>query len=98
MNNSSYFTNGQRISREYLLPSNQDAYVSDLLDENVITITQDEDLAKAASLLTRYKISGLPVLDSNSKLVGVVSKTDIVRAFSDVIPHEQLRLKYKEMY
>ena len=98
MNNSSYFTSERGISREYLLPSNQDAFVSDLLDENLITITQDEDLAKAASLLIRYKISGLPVLDSNSKLVGVVSKTDIVRAFSDVAPHEQLQLKYKEMY
>lgn len=98
MNNSDYFTSDKKGSREYLLPSSQEANVSDLVDENVVTITENEDLAEAAILLTRYKISGLPVLDSNSKLVGLISKTDIVRAFSDVVPHEQLQLKYKEMY
>jgi predicted transcriptional regulator len=98
INNSDYFTRNEKDSRDYLLPSSQDTIVDDLLDDNIVTIKEDEDLAKAAILLTRYKISGLPVLDLNSKLVGVISKTDIVRAFSDVEPHELLQLKYKEMY
>ena len=98
LSNSDFFTKNISKSRDYLYPSNNDVNVSDLLDTNLVTINENEDLAKAANLMIKYKISGIPVLGSTGKLVGLVSKTDIVKAFSLVIPHEQLKLKYKEMY
>jgi len=98
LTHSDYFTKGNTRSRDYLLPLNKEVIVDDLLEENLVTIEENEDLAKAASLMIKRKISGIPVLDSNQNLVGLVSKTDVVTAFSDVIPHEQLKLKYKEMY
>jgi len=98
LSNSDFFTRGISNSRNYLIPSNDDVIVSDLLDENLITINENEDLAKAASLMIKYKISGIPVLDSKEKLIGIISKTDIVKAFSLVASHEKLKLKYKEMY
>jgi len=97
LSNSDFFTSISN-SRDYLIPSNDNVTVSDLLDENLVTINENEDLAKAASLMINYKISGIPVLDSQEKLIGVISKTDIVKAFSLVAAHEQLKLKYKEMY
>jgi CBS domain-containing protein len=69
-----------------------------LLEENLVTIKEEEDLASAASLMIKYKISGIPVLDSKQNLVGLLSKTDVVKAFSDVAPHENLKLRYSEMY
>ena len=98
LTHSDYFTKGHTRSRDYLLPLNKDTSVNDLLEGNLVTIGEDEDLAKAASLMIKNKISGIPVLDSNQNLIGLVSKTDVVKAFSDVLPHEQLKLKYKEMY
>ena len=98
LTHSDYFTKGHTRSRDYLLPVNKDTSVNDLLEGNLVTIGEDEDLAKAASLMIKNKISGIPVLDSNQNLIGLVSKTDVVKAFSDVLPHEQLKLKYKEMY
>ncbi|MDH3610146.1 MAG: CBS domain-containing protein [Nitrosopumilus sp.] len=98
LTHSDYFTKGNTRSRDYLLPLNNEITVNDLLEEKLVTIGKDEDLAKAASLMIKHKISGIPVLDSNQNLIGLVSKTDIVRAFSDVIPHERLKMKYKEMY
>lgn len=98
LTHSDYFTRSHTRSRDYLLPLDKEVIVNDLLEDNIITIGEDEDLAKAASLMIKYKISGIPVLDSNQNLLGLVSKTDIVKAFSDVVPHEQLKLKYKEMY
>jgi len=98
LSNSDFFTRSIPNSRDYLIPSNDEVIVSDLLDENLVTISENEDLAKAASLMIKYKISGIPVLDSKEKLVGLISKTDIVKAFSLVAAHEQLKLKYKEMY
>ncbi len=98
LTHSDYFTKGHTRSRDYLLPLDNDASVNDLLEGNLVTIREDEDLAKAASLMIKHKISGIPVLDSNQNLIGLVSKTDVVEAFSDVLPHEQLKMKYKEMY
>ena len=98
LTHSDYFTKGITRSRDYLLPLNQNLVVNDLVEENLVTIKDDEDLAKAASIMIKNKISGIPVLDSKQNLVGLVSKSDIVKAFSDVVPHEQLKLKYKEMY
>jgi len=98
LTHSDYFTKGHTRSREYLLPMDKEVIVNDLLGENLVIIREDEDLAKAASLMIKYKISGIPVLDSNQNLIGLISKTDVVKAFSDVLPHEQLKMKYKEMY
>jgi len=91
LSNSDFFTRDISNSRDYLIPSNDDVIVSDLLDENLITINENEDLAKAASLMIKYKISGIPVLDSKEKLIGIISKTDIVKAFSLVASHEKLK-------
>lgn len=98
LTHSDYFTRGHTRSRDYLLPYDKEIIVNDLFKENLITIGENDDLAKAASIMIKNKISGIPVLDSNQKLVGLVSKTDIVKAFSNVMPHEQLKLQYKEMY
>jgi len=98
LTHSDYFTKGNTRSRDYLLPLNNKVIVNDLLEENLVTIREDEDLARAASLIIKYKISGIPVLDAKQNLIGLVSKTDVVRAFSDVAPHENLKLRYSEMY
>jgi predicted transcriptional regulator len=98
LNHSDYFTKGNTRSRDYLLPLNKEVIVNDLLEENLVIINEDDDLASAASLMIKYKISGIPVLDSKQNLIGLVSKTDVVKAFSDVVPHENLKLRYSEMY
>ena len=98
LTHSDYFTKGNTRSRDYLLPLSNEIIVNDLLEENLVTIREDEDLAKAASLMIKYKISGIPVLDAKQNLIGLVSKTDVVSAFSDVALHENLKLRYSEMY
>ena len=67
--------------------------VEDMLTDEILTIDQEEDLATAASLMVKNKINGIPVVDNHGNLVGVISKTDVVRAFTVVGPHEQLKSK-----
>jgi CBS domain-containing protein len=47
---------------------------------NPIAIAETASLAEAAGILDSKKISGLPVLDENGVLVGVLSQVDLVRA------------------
>ncbi|HET7285703.1 MAG TPA: CBS domain-containing protein [Nitrososphaeraceae archaeon] len=49
-----------------------------------ITISKDSDLANAARIMSRNNISGLPVVGSAGDLIGIVTKSDIVRAVYEV--------------
>ena len=55
---------------------------SDVMTSNPIVINEGEDLADAGYIMLRNRISGLPVVDSNKKLRGIVTKTDIVKALA----------------
>jgi len=99
LTHSDYFTKGNTRSRDYLLPLHgENLSVKDLLNNELLTINEEEDLTVGADKMIKNKISGIPVVDSNQNLVGILSKTDIVRAFSLVGLHEELRSKYKELY
>jgi CBS domain-containing protein len=59
--------------------------------ENVMTvsplvISEQEAIAGVAGLLADYDVSGLPVVDSAARLVGVISQTDLVRLQGAAIP------------
>lgn len=55
----------------------------DIMKFNPIMITDYADLVDAALIMRGNRISGLPVVDSNDKLVGIITKTDITKAIAD---------------
>ena len=48
--------------------------------DNLVTTRQTTDLEAAAEILQQYKIEKLPVVDSNNKLVGLITYKDITKA------------------
>jgi len=99
LTHSDYFTKDKTRSREYLLPINGEKLtVGDLLTDELLTINEEDDLAVAASKMIKNNVGGIPVVDSNQNLIGIVSKTDVVSAFSIVGAHKELKSKYKELY
>ena len=54
--------------------------VKDLMTTKVHTVRDDDDVRTAAKLLTKHKISGIPVVSKTGKLVGFVSERDIIAA------------------
>lgn len=52
--------------------------VKDIMTEDVITIGPNEEIECAATLLVRKKIKRLPVVDEEGKLLGIVSRKDIM--------------------
>jgi CBS domain-containing protein len=55
---------------------------SDIMTPNPITTTPDADLADAAYIMIRNRMSGLPVVNSKQLLVGIITKTDVARALA----------------
>ena len=56
--------------------------VSDVMTADPTTTTPDSDLADAAYIMIRNRISGLPVVNPKQALVGMITKTDVVRALA----------------
>lgn len=54
----------------------------DVMSKGIISIKFNEDLKNACRLILENNISGLAVLDGNNSLVGIISKTDIVKAIA----------------
>ena len=59
--------------------------VADVMQKNVITVTDTMTIEEAALVMAREKIGGVPVLSEVGKLVGIISSTDIFRAFIAVM-------------
>ena len=56
--------------------------VADLMAPNPIVIRADASLSDAAALMDREHVHGLPVVDADGALLGVLSQTDLNRARS----------------
>ena len=59
--------------------------VADVMQKNVITVTDTTTIEEAALVMAREKIGGMPVLSEVDKVVGIISSTDIFRAFVTVM-------------
>lgn len=57
--------------------------VVDLMTAGVITATPDTELKDAARLMVRHRVSGLPVVDGNTRLVGMITEADFLRVEVD---------------
>ena len=55
--------------------------VRDLMKKPVHTVRSDHTIEEATALLLEKKISGLPVIDENNQLVGIITRSDIFRMF-----------------
>jgi acetoin utilization protein AcuB len=53
--------------------------VERMMSPNVITVGPECSLIDAAELMLEHKVSGLPVMDTNDKLVGILTESDIFR-------------------
>ncbi len=59
--------------------------VDELMTKNVVTVAPDEPLEDAARLMVTKKIGGLPVVNSERRVVGVITETDIFKSFVEIL-------------
>ena len=67
-----------------LLMSRDDAKVEDLMETNVISVNTLDDQEEVANMFTKYSFLALPVVDSDMRMVGIVTFDDAM----DVLEEE----------
>lgn len=55
----------------------------DIMTKDVITVSPDKTIEDAATLLVQKNIKRLPVVDNEEKLIGIVSRKDIMKYLFD---------------
>ena len=60
----------------YLMPHTT---MREIMSRDPITITPDATIGEAAQLMLKNMISGLPVVDDQGQLVGIITESDIFR-------------------
>jgi len=56
----------------------------DIMTEKVITIKKDSSIEDLSEVLLKNKISGVPVVDSDGKIAGIVTEADIIVQDTDL--------------
>ena len=53
------------------------SHVYEMMNLNVVSVNPENTLEDVAKILKKHKISGVPVVDSGSKVVGIISSSDL---------------------
>ncbi len=59
-------------------------YIKDIMTKEVITANLNDTVEKCANLLITHNLSGLPILDENGKLRGMLTEGDLIRRASRI--------------
>ena len=72
------------VSVKDLLLASYDDEVGDIMEENVISVTTSDDQELVAQMFGKYDFIALPVVDSEQRLVGIITVDDVI----DVLQEE----------
>jgi acetoin utilization protein AcuB len=65
----------------YLLAELQ---VKEIMSRNPVSVMDNDTVEHAAQVMLEHTISGMPVVDAGGKLVGIITQSDVFRAFMHI--------------
>ena len=72
------------VSLRILIMAKEDSKVQDLMETNLVSVSTNDDQESVATMFYRYGYNALPVVDTEGRLVGIVTSDDAI----DVIVEE----------
>ncbi|MCO4782201.1 MAG: magnesium transporter [Candidatus Cloacimonetes bacterium] len=91
-----YVTNNDQkvlgvLSLKELILSPPEKKLEDIMKQNIVSVTIDDDQEKVAYLANKYSLFAIPVLNNDQELVGIVTPADI----QEIIAEEHQEDLYK---
>lgn len=59
-------------------------YIKDIMTKKVVTVSKDDTIEKCANLLSTHDLSGLPVVDDEGYVKGIITEGDLIKHNSEV--------------
>ncbi len=59
--------------------------VGEFMDAVVPTLSPDAQIMKAVDFLLRHRVTGAPVVDSDGRLLGIITETDLLKLVTEGI-------------
>lgn len=59
--------------------------VKDIMQTKIVTVNEDATIEEAALIMYQNKVGGLPVISEVGAVVGIITATDILKTFVDVM-------------
>ncbi len=72
------------------------ATVGEVMNRHPMTVSEETDLAEAADLMTTTGVKSLPVLNGHGRVVGVISRRDIIRLLAR--PDSEIEAELDEVF
>lgn len=72
------------VSIRAIILASEDALIEDIMDDNIISVTTQEDQESVAQQFAKYNLTVIPVVDAENRLVGIVTVDDAI----DIIQEE----------
>lgn len=71
--------------------------VKNIMTSNVITITPESSIKEVGRILKEKRISGLPVVDNDGELVGIITLTDMFKILGQIYHWRKIETKAPEL-
>ncbi|HTY44383.1 MAG TPA: CBS domain-containing protein [Patescibacteria group bacterium] len=71
--------------------------LKDIMTTDVITISPETSLKEVGAILKRDRVSGLPVVDKDGAVVGVITLTDMLRILDQIYHWKEIERRVPEI-
>ena len=68
--------------------------IKEIMSKNPLSVSPDDTVEHAAQLMLEKTISGLPVVDQGDQLVGIITQSDVFKAFMHITGIHQGGVQY----
>ncbi len=76
------------VSAKTLLLADSDDLIRDIMETKVVSVSALEDKETAAGLMSRYDIIAMPVVDSENRLVGIITVDDAIDVLQEEVTED----------
>lgn len=88
-----YVTEGRKLLgfvtvKDLLLTSEDDKTIEEIMDKNVIKVSTLEDQESVAHMLSKYNFLALPVVDTDDRMVGIITFDDAMDVLEDEVTED----------
>lgn len=80
------------VTLKNLIKAKPHVQIIELLDEDLVYVTAETDQEEVAQLLSQYNLPGIPVVDKEMKLLGVVSFDDVIDVLEEETTEDILKI------